>query len=92
MIEVHAVRWGKTMSVSQRSVSGMVPSMMRSPANTTTASPRKSASPFRQTLQLARPKQLPNGHKAPKEEMREMLNEVKPKALRERLLKVWAKL
>ena len=38
------------------------------------------------------PKLLTNGHKTPKDEMREMLNEVKPKALRERLLKVWAKL
>jgi hypothetical protein len=37
------------------------------------------------------PKRLTNGHKTPKEEMREMLNGVKPKALRERLLKVWAK-
>ena len=46
---------------------------------------------FRQTLQSAMPKLLTNGHKTPKEEMREMLNEVKPKALRERLLKVWAK-
>jgi hypothetical protein len=32
------------------------------------------------------------GHKTPKEEMREMLDEVKPKGLRERMLKVWAKL
>ena len=47
---------------------------------------------FRQTLQFAMPKLLTNGHKAPKEEMRDILNEVKPKALRERLLKVWAKL
>jgi hypothetical protein len=46
----------------------------------------------RQTLQSAMPNLLTNGHKTPKEEMREMLNEVKPKALRERLLKVWAKL
>jgi len=38
------------------------------------------------------PKLLTNGHKTPKEEMREILKEVKPKALRERLLKVWAKL
>jgi hypothetical protein len=35
---------------------------------------------------------LADGHRTPKEEMREILNEVKPKALRERLLKVWAKL
>jgi hypothetical protein len=35
---------------------------------------------------------LPNGHKTPKEEMRELIDAVKPKALRERLLKVWAKL
>ena len=47
---------------------------------------------FRQTLQSAMPKLLTNGHKTPNDEMREMLNEVKPKALRERLLKVWAKL
>jgi hypothetical protein len=38
------------------------------------------------------PKLLTNGHKTPKEEMREMRNEVKPKALRQRLVKVWAKL
>ena len=37
------------------------------------------------------PKLLTNGHKTPKEEMRELLDQVKPKALRERLLKVWAK-
>lgn len=47
---------------------------------------------FRQTLQSAMPKLLTNEHKTPKEETREMLNEVKPKALRERLLKVWEKL
>jgi hypothetical protein len=29
--------------------------------------------------------------KSPKQEMREVIDEVKPKALRERLLKVWAK-
>ena len=40
----------------------------------------------------AMPRLLTNGHKTAKEEMREMLNEVKPKALRERLLKVWEKL
>jgi hypothetical protein len=32
------------------------------------------------------------GSAAAREEMQVMLNEVKPKALRERLLKVWAKL
>jgi len=31
------------------------------------------------------------GHKTPKEEMRELIGAGKPKALRERLLKVWAK-
>jgi hypothetical protein len=46
----------------------------------------------RQGLHSAMPRLLTDGHKAPKEEMRELLNEVKPKALRERLLKVWAKL
>ena len=46
---------------------------------------------FRQALHSAMPRLLTNGHKTPKEEMREVLNEVKPKALRERLLKVWAK-
>ena len=46
---------------------------------------------FRQTLHSAMPKLLSNGHKTPKEEMRELLDQVKPKALRERLLKVWAK-
>ena len=30
-------------------------------------------------------------HKTPKEEMCELIDAVKPKALRERLLKVWAK-
>jgi hypothetical protein len=38
------------------------------------------------------PRLLTNGHKTAKEEMREMLNEVRPKPLRERLLKVWEKL
>jgi hypothetical protein len=47
---------------------------------------------FRQTPQSAMPKLLTNGHKTPKEEMRELLDRVKLKALRERLLKVWAKL
>jgi hypothetical protein len=37
------------------------------------------------------PKLLNNGHKTPKEEMREMLDQVRPKALRERMLKVRAK-
>jgi hypothetical protein len=46
---------------------------------------------LRQTLQSAMPKLLTNGHKTPKEEMREPIDAVKPKALRERLLKVWAK-
>ena len=46
---------------------------------------------FRQTLQSAMPKLLTNGHKTAKEEMRELIDEVKPKALRERMLKVWAK-
>ena len=46
---------------------------------------------FRQTLQSAMPKLLTNGHKTPKEEMRELLAAVRPVALRERLLKVWAK-
>jgi hypothetical protein len=43
-------------------------------------------------LQAAMPNLLTNGHKTPKKEMRVMLDQVKPKALRERLLKVWAKL
>jgi hypothetical protein len=46
---------------------------------------------FRQTLQSAMPELLTNGHKTPKEEMRELLGTVKPKALHERLPKVWAK-
>ncbi len=46
---------------------------------------------FRQTLQSAMPKLLTNGHKTVKEEMLDRIDEVKPKALRERLLKVWAK-
>jgi hypothetical protein len=45
----------------------------------------------RQTLQSVMPKLLTNGHKTPKEEMRELLETVKPKALREQLLRVWAK-
>ena len=47
---------------------------------------------FRQTLQSAMPKLLPNGQKTPKEDMRELIAIVRPVALRERLLKVWAKL
>ena len=46
---------------------------------------------FRQTLQSSMLKLLTNGHKTPKEEMSELLDQVKPKALRERLVKVWAK-
>lgn len=46
---------------------------------------------FRMALQSAMPNLLTNGHKTPKEEMRELLNGVKPKALRERMLKVWEK-
>ena len=59
---------------------------------------------FRLALEGAMPKLLTNGREGgsdqasvisdqakAKGEMREMLNEVKPKALRERLLKVWAK-
>jgi integrase len=46
---------------------------------------------FRQTLQSAMPKLLTNGHKTAKEEKRELIDAVKPKAPRERLLKVWAK-
>jgi DNA-directed RNA polymerase specialized sigma24 family protein len=47
---------------------------------------------FRQTLQSAIPKLLTNGHETPKEEMRELIAAVRPVALRERLLKVWARL
>jgi hypothetical protein len=47
---------------------------------------------FRTALQAAMPNLLTDGHKLPREEMREMLNKVKPKALSERLLKVWEKL
>jgi hypothetical protein len=47
---------------------------------------------FRQALHSAISRLLTNGHKTPKEEMRELIDAVKPKALRERLLKVWAKL
>ena len=46
---------------------------------------------FRKALQSAMPKLLTNGQKSPKDEMRELIDAVKPKALRERLLKVWAK-
>jgi hypothetical protein len=41
-------------------------------------------SDFRQTLPSAMPKLLTNGHKTPKEEMRELIDAVKWKALRER--------
>ncbi len=40
----------------------------------------------------AMPRLLTDEHKTPKEKMQEILNEVKPKALRERLLRVWEKL
>jgi hypothetical protein len=43
-------------------------------------------------LHAATPRLLTNGHKTPKEEMRELLDQVKPEALRERLVKAWAKL
>ena len=45
---------------------------------------------FQPGRESAMPKLLTNGHKTPKEEMRELIDAVKPKALRERLLKVWA--
>jgi hypothetical protein len=38
------------------------------------------------------PKLLTNGHKTAKEEMRELIDQVKTKALRERMLKVWARI
>jgi hypothetical protein len=37
------------------------------------------------------PAPFTNGRKTPKEEMREVIDSVKPKAPRKRLLKVWAK-
>ena len=46
---------------------------------------------FRQTLQAAMPRLLTNGHRTSKEEMGKLIDAVKPKALRERLLKVWGK-
>jgi len=46
---------------------------------------------FRYMLESAMPKLLTNGHRTPKEEMRELLEQVKPTALRERLLKMWTK-
>jgi hypothetical protein len=46
---------------------------------------------FRQALHSAMPRLLTNGHKTAKEEMRELIAIVRPVALRERLLKVWAK-
>ena len=42
-------------------------------------------------LQSAMSKLLTNGHKTAKEQMRELIDWVKPKALRERMLKVRAK-
>ena len=47
---------------------------------------------FRQSLQSAIPKLLANAQKTPKEELRELIATVRTVALRERLLKVWAKL
>lgn len=47
---------------------------------------------FRMALRSAMPNLLTNGHKTPKEEMRELIAIVRPVALRERLLKVWTKL
>ena len=47
---------------------------------------------FRQTLQSAMPKLLTNGQKTPKQEMRELIDSVKPKGLRERMLKVWGRI
>jgi len=46
---------------------------------------------FRQTLQSSTPRLLSNGHKTAKGEMPELIGEVKPKALRDRLLKVWGR-
>ena len=42
-------------------------------------------------LILSMPDLLTNGDKTPKQEMRELLNDVKPRTLRERMLKVWDK-
>src|SRR5215475_2980406 len=42
---------------------------------------------FRQTLQSAMPRLLTNGHKSAREEMRELIEEVRPKGMRERLLR-----
>ena len=47
---------------------------------------------FRQALQSAMPKLLTNGQKSPKEEMRELIEEVKLKDLRARMLEVWARM
>jgi len=46
---------------------------------------------FRQALHSAMPMLLTNGHKTVKEEMRDLIDNVKSKALRQQMLKVWAK-
>ena len=47
---------------------------------------------FRKALQSAMPKLLTNGQKSPKDEMRELLKQTKPKVLRERLQKLLEKI
>jgi integrase len=47
---------------------------------------------FRRALQSAMPKLLTNGQMSSKDEMKALIDEVKPKALRQRLMGVWAKL
>ena len=47
---------------------------------------------FRQALQSAMPKLLTNGQKSPKEEMKELIEQVKTKELKNRMLDVWARL
>ena len=46
---------------------------------------------FRRALQSAMPKLLTNGQKSPKDELHALIEQVKPKALRDRMLKVWEK-
>lgn len=47
---------------------------------------------FRRALETAMPKLLTNGQKSPKEELRELMGQVKPKALGKKMLALLEKL
>ncbi len=61
------------------------------PRRETTLSLQGIAAWFRHALQSAMPKLLTNGQQSPRDEMRELIEQVTPKKLRDQLLAAWAK-